>query len=191
MQEPEQEQAPTKGSQKRQGKKSKTKDQGKNKGKGKGTNQASKPPWKVSTKKKGKSQRMQRKRITSAVNRRFTSLVQGATETDLCLLLDEGSWRNGVYTCDHEAKRCITSESVPWPVAWVLGRFNLKHHHVHKLPSAESVRGQCVDLERKVLWRWHRDTKGFLDGDAPWLVAEYPKLPSPELRFGCRISDKR
>ena len=59
---------------------------------------------------------------------------------------------------------------------------------MHKLPSAESVREQCVDLERKVLWRWHRDTKGFLDGDAPWRisnmpVAEYPKLPSPELRL--------
>ena len=55
----------------------------------------------VSTRRKGKRQRRQRKRITSAVNRRFTSLVQGATETDLCLLLDESSWRNGVYTHDH------------------------------------------------------------------------------------------
>ena len=122
------------------------------------------------------------------MNRRFTSLIQGATEIDLCLLLDESSWRNGVYTYDHEAKRCITCESVPWPVAWVLGRFNLKHRHVHKPPSAESVRECCVELERKVLWRWHRDTKGFLDGDAPWRmsnmpVAEYPKLPSQELRL--------
>ena len=94
----------------------------------------------------------------------------------------------GVYTNDHEAKRCITCESVPWPVAWVLVRFNLKHRHVHKPPSAESAKEQCVDLERKVLWRWHRDTKGFLDGDAPWRisnmpVAEYPKLPSPGLRL--------
>ena len=120
------------------------------------------------------------------MNRRFTSLVQDVTETDLCLLLDESSWRNGVYTYDHEAKRCITCESVPWPVAWVLGRFNLKHRHVHKPPFAESVKEQCVDLERKVLWRWRRDAEGFLDGDAPWRisnmpVAEYPKLPSPEL----------
>ena len=141
----------------------------------------------VSTRRKGKRERRQRKRITSAVNRRFTSLLQGATETDLCLLLDESSWRNGVYTYHYEAKRCITCESVPWPVAWVLGRFNLQHRHVHKPPSAECVREQCVDLDRKVLWRWHRDTKGFLDGDAPWRisnmpVAEYPKLPSPELR---------
>ena len=122
------------------------------------------------------------------MNRRFASLVQDATETDLCLLLDEGSWRNGVYTYDHEAKRWITCESLPWPIAWVLGRFNLKHRHVHKPPLAESVREQCIDLERKVLWRWHRDTRGFQDGDAPssisnMLVAEYPKLPSPELRL--------
>ena len=41
------------------------------------------------------------------------SLVQGATETDRCLLLDEGSWRTGVYTYEHEAKRCITCESLP------------------------------------------------------------------------------
>ena len=96
VQEQEQEQAPTKGSQKRQGKKSKTKDQGKDKGKGKGTNQTSKPPWKESQPGgKGKGKGGQRKRITSAVNQRFTSLVQGATERDLCLLLDEGSWRNG------------------------------------------------------------------------------------------------
>ena len=162
-------------------------------GQGQGQRERNKPSKqttmeRVSTRRKGKRERRQRKRITSAVNRRFTSLVQGATETDLCLLLDESSWRNGVYTYDHEAKRCITCESVPWPVAWVLVRINLKHRHVHKPPSAESVRERCVDLERKVLWRWHRDTKGFLDGDAPWrisnmLVAEYPKLPSPELRL--------
>ena len=70
----------------------------------------------------------------------------------------------------------------------VLERFNLKHRHVHKPPSAESVRECCVELERKDLWRWHRDTNGFLDGDAPWRIsnmpfAEYPKLPSPELRL--------
>ena len=162
-------------------------------GQGQGQRERNKPSKqttmeRVSTRRKGKRERRQRKRITSAVNRRFTSLVQGATETDLCLLLDESSWRNGVYTYDHEAKRCITCESVPWPVAWVLERFNLKHRHVHKPPSAGSVRERCVDLERKVLWRWHRDTKGFLDGDAPWRisnmpVAEYPKLPSPELRL--------
>ena len=79
-------------------------------------------------------------------------------------------------------------ESLPWPIAWVLGRFNLKHRHVYKPPLAERVRDQCIDLERKLLWRWHRDNKGFLDGEAPWRisdvpVAEYPKLPTPELRF--------
>ena len=97
VQEPEQKQAPTKGSQKRQGNTSKTKDdQGKDKGKGKGTNQTSKPSWKESQPGgKGKGKGGQRKRITSAVNRRFTSLVQGVTETDLCFLFDEGSWRNG------------------------------------------------------------------------------------------------
>ena len=162
-------------------------------GQGQGQRERNKPSKqttmeRVSTRRKGKRERRQRKRITSAVNRRFTSLVQGATETDLCLFLDESSWRNGVYTYDHEAKRFITCESVPWPVAWVLVRFNLKHRHVHKPPYAESVRERCVDLERKVLWRWHRDTKVFLDGYAPWRisnmpVAEYPKLPSPELRL--------
>ena len=116
VQEPEQEQAPRKESQKKRGKKNKTKDLCKDKGKGKGTNQASKPAMeRVSTRRKGKRERRQRKRITSAVNRRITSLVQGATETDLCLLLDESSWRNGVYTFDHEAKRCFACESVPWP----------------------------------------------------------------------------
>ena len=137
----------------------------------------------VSTRRKGKRERRQRKRITSAVNRQFTSLVQGPTETDLCFLLDESSWRNGVYTYDHEAKRCITCESVPRPVAWVLGRFNLKHRHVHKPPSAESVRERCVDLERKVLWRWHRDTKGFLDGDAPWRISNMPVAEYPKTSF--------
>ena len=48
VQEPEQEQAPMKGSQKKQGKKGKTKDVGKDKGKRKGTKQASKPLWKES-----------------------------------------------------------------------------------------------------------------------------------------------
>ena len=133
-------------------------------GQGQGQRERNKPSKqttmeRVSTRRKGKRERRQRKRITSAVNRRFTSLVQGATETDLCLLLDESSWRNDVYNYDHEAKRCVACESVPWPVAWVLGRFNLKHRHLNKPPSAESVRECCVDLERKVLWRWHRDTK--------------------------------
>ena len=150
---------------------------------------------KVSTRRTGKRRRTQRKRITSAVNRRFTSLVQGATETDLCLLLDEGSWRNGVYTFDHEAKRCITCESVPWPVAWVLGRFNLEHRHVHKLPSAESVREQCVDLEQKVFWRWHRDTKGFLVmhlQESPiCLLLSTQNFLRRSSDFVCRISDKR
>ena len=148
-------------------------------GQGQGQRERYKPikqtPWKESQPGgKGKRERRQRKRITSAVNRRFTSLIQGATETDLCLLLDESSWRNGVYTYDHEAKRCTTCESVPWPVAWVLVRFNLKPAMCTKPPSAESVRECCVELERKVLWRWHRDTKGFLDGDAPWRISNMP-----------------
>ena len=44
----------------------------------------------------------------------------------------------------------------------------LKHRHVNKPPLAESIREQCIDLECKVLWRWHRDNKGFLDASAPW-----------------------
>ena len=79
-------------------------------GKGQGQRERNKPSKqtsmeRVSTRRKGKRQRRQRKRITSAVNRLFTSMVQCATETDLCLLLDESSWRNGVYTYDH-VSRC-------------------------------------------------------------------------------------
>ena len=44
----------------------------------------------------------------------------------------------------------------------------LKHRHVNKPPLAESIREQCIDLERRVLWRWHRDNKGFLDANAPY-----------------------
>ena len=43
-----------------------------------------------------------------------------------------------------------------------------------KPPSTRSVREQCVHLERKVLWRWHRDTKGILDGDAPFRISNMP-----------------
>ena len=80
----------------------------------------------VSTRRKGKRQWREGKRITSAVKSSFVSLVEGATETDLCLILDDGSWRNGAYTHDHGTKRCITCDSLFWPVAWVLGRLNLK-----------------------------------------------------------------
>ena len=43
-----------------------------------------------------------------------------------------------------------------------------------KPPSTRSVREQCVHLERKVLWRWHRDTKGILDGDEPFRISNVP-----------------
>ena len=72
-------------------------------------------------------------------------------------------------------------------VAWVVGRLNLKHRHVYKPPLAKSIREPCIHLERKVLWRWHRDNKWFLDANAPWRisntpVAENTGFPSPELR---------
>ena len=170
-------------------------------GQGQGQRQRNKPSKqtsmiRVSTRRNGKRRRRQRKRITIAVNRRFTSLVQGATETDLCLLLDEGSWRNGVYTYDHEAKRCITYESVPWPVAWVLGDSTLRTamctslHLQNPSESSASISNAkcCGDGTVTPRGSW----MGMHLGESPIC----PLLSTQDfLRrssgFGCRISDKR
>ena len=190
VQEPEQEQAQAKGEEE-----TKQKEQKQGPGQGQGQRERNKPSKHASVKRV--SDRRKGKRITSGVSRLFASLVQGATETDLCLLLDEGSWRTGVYTYEHEAKRCITCESLPWPVAWVLGRFNLKAPPCVQASTCR-IRQRAMHWSRaqSVVAMAPRQQKGSwtatrLGESTTCLLPSTQNVPRRSSDLGFRISAKR
>ena len=58
-----------------------------------------------------------------------------------------------MHKFDRQAKQIVPAK-VPWPIVWLLARFNRKHILAKKGPDDEKLISCLRTLEDKISWSW-------------------------------------
>ena len=123
--------------------------------------------WAKRTRKRRHKEQQQRQ-CEGDLTSLFVQMLQGLNMQDLRLLysLDELSCGQRGYNAE-DGSLCEISEYLPWPVRWLLCRFNRKHNHVGScLPKLDAMHASIAQFENKMMWRWwHENQKERLDTD--------------------------
>ena len=83
--------------------------------------------------------------------------MKGCSVEDLHFLLNFDKLQEWIYSLDLHAKRLTVGDSdLPWPVKFVLARFNRKHIFANgTLPDEQLVCDSASQFARRMKWRWH------------------------------------
>jgi hypothetical protein len=83
--------------------------------------------------------------------------MKGCSVEDLHFLLNFDKLQEWIYSLDLHAKRLTVGDSdLPWPVKFVLARFNRKHIFANgTLPDEQLVCDSVSQFARRMKWRWH------------------------------------
>ena len=90
------------------------------------------------------------------MKRLFLRMFSGASVADLCCIANFQLLRDQILGFDRDARAVVLSGHVtPWPIVWVLARYNRKHIWCpNRLPDLTNIRGHVDDFCNKVKWRW-------------------------------------
>ncbi|CAE7359305.1 unnamed protein product [Symbiodinium necroappetens] len=90
-------------------------------------------------------------------SKRFMELMEGASAQDWWWiknydLLEE---KVAVYVPDLCEIQPVAMHGVPWPIVWILSRYNKKHIWAsRKMPSIQNFEGEIKSFSDRVKWRW-------------------------------------
>ena len=87
--------------------------------------------------------------------------MRGASLEDWCFLAGFGKLRENLNVYNHDTRSVVVAgDIVPWPVTWVLARYNRKHRWCFSSrPDCGAVRTALASFESKIKWQWwFRDT---------------------------------
>ena len=128
------------------------------------------------------------KRVKASPNyqaqRRFNTVVDSLSVLDVAALTQIHTYQSRAFDY-HLQEQSISTTSMGWPVAWLLGRVHQKHvYHRQLIPDPETLRRDLLNFCNRLRWRhWfaHQKFKQPFQRPKPREAGAFVNKVAPEL----------